>query len=119
MIVIFFQAGSLYSGSEYLSAVRPPRSNNLRITSKSSSKTESSDLFWKGLAIFIIVTLVLAIVISLIVYFIFKSHWLLIEDSSTSTSTDNVMPSNGPRRILGGFTVKPRILGGFPLEEAE
>ena len=78
-VFVYFQAGSLYSGSELQGSNLPstPRNSNNNHTSR---KSDSSDLFWKGFAIFIIVTLILAIIISLIVYFIFKSHWLLIEE---------------------------------------
>ena len=78
MIFFTFKAGSSYAGSEIQGSNVAP--NISKRTPISIIKEESSDLFWKGFAIFITVTLIMATIVSLIVYFIFKSHWLLIEE---------------------------------------
>ena len=39
-------------------------------------KQENSALFWKGFAIFLLVTFVLAVAVSLTLYFVYRSVWL-------------------------------------------
>lgn len=38
--------------------------------------SENVDIFWKSFAIFLLITFVLAIIVSLTVYFIYRTNWL-------------------------------------------
>jgi len=77
-------AGSIYGGSDLLAPTNDKYQKELSkltpVHRKSSPtlarKSELTDIFWKGFAIFLLVTFLLAIIVSLCTYFIYRSNWL-------------------------------------------
>ena len=79
---IFQSGGSVYSGSDLYDSnyelKKELANRNLPTTSPVSFqvKQDNSALFWKGFAIFLLVTFLLAVAISLTLYFVYRSNWL-------------------------------------------
>ena len=86
MFFFSFQTGSasIYGGSDLPSSKSDKYNKELskltplpvRSSPTRARKSETTDIFWKGFAIFLLVTFILAIIVSLTAYFIYRSNWL-------------------------------------------